>query len=144
VDVLDLAKNEKKENLAILALRGYIRMIGIDRDKRSPDENLKLYQNSLDLAKRPDEKKMILAGLREVRHVKTLELIKPLLDQDEVNAEATDAALRIARDIWEKEVNEAEIVKNAIRKAAEKSKNEAVKKGATEVLDKIREKQKNP
>ena len=144
VDVLDLAKSEKKENLAILALRGYIRMTGIDRDKRQPLEQLKLLQNALDLAKRPDEKKMILAGLREVRHIKTLEMLTPLLDQEEVNAEASDAALRVARDIWEKEVTEAEIVKNAIRKAAEKTKSEANKKGATEVLDKIRDKQKNP
>jgi hypothetical protein len=71
-------------------------------------------------------------------------MLTPLLDQEEVNAEASDAALRVARDIWEKEVNEAGIVKNAIRKAAEKTKSEANKKGATEVLDKIRDKLKDP
>jgi HEAT repeat protein len=139
-DLLALAKEDKNNTLAILSLRGYVRLAGLP-SKRPPVETLKLLQEALAVAKRPDEKKMILGGLGDVKDVKALETVAPFLADESLASEAVVASVKIARDQWEKNMA---LTKTTLSKVLDVSKSETQKKAAKETLDKIaaREKEK--
>jgi HEAT repeat protein len=132
-DLLTLAKTEPNNTLAILSLRAYVRLIGMP-SKRKPEETVKLYQGAMEIAKRPDEKKMVLGGLGEVKHRTSLEAVAPFLSEDGLQGEACAAAIRIARDVWERN---KDLAKFTMTKVLEVSKSDSQKRGAKEILDKI-------
>ncbi|MDP6543935.1 MAG: DUF1080 domain-containing protein [Phycisphaerae bacterium] len=90
--LLDIVKNTKDKTHRILALRGYIRLLGLD-----PDAPVRKYAEALDLAKQPETKKLVLSGIAGVVHSDALKLVVPLLDDKAVRGEAALAAVSIAR-----------------------------------------------
>lgn len=139
-ELLEIAKSEPKENLAILSLRGYIRMVGLQSKERKPAaEVIKAYQAALPLAKRPDERKQILGGLGDVKDVKALAAIAPMLDDEKTAQEASAAALKVAKDQWEKNPM---LAQDTLTKVVAVVKNEKSKKEAQELLDKAAAKAK--
>ena len=133
-DLLALAKEEKKENLAILSLRGHIRLLGINRDKRKVEENLKLFGAALAACKRPDEKKQVLGGLGDIKDVKALTAIAPLLDDAALVNEAAAAALKVADKYADKD---KALTRSTLEKVRAVSKNDGHKKQAGEILKKL-------
>jgi HEAT repeat protein len=61
-DLLEIAKGDSNPAFQILALRGYIRFIGLPAN-RPPAETAGLLEQAMSLAKQPDEKKAVLALL---------------------------------------------------------------------------------
>ena len=90
--LLDIVKSTKDKTHRILALRGYIRLLGLD-----PNAPVQKYAEALDLAKQPETKKLVLSGIAGVAHSDALKLVIPLLDDAAVRGEAALAAVSIAQ-----------------------------------------------
>jgi len=90
--LLDIVKNTADKTHRILALRGYIRLLGLD-----PGTPVQKYAEALALAKQSETKKLVLSGIAGVAHSDALKLVMPLLDDATVRGEAALAAVSIAR-----------------------------------------------
>jgi HEAT repeat protein len=97
-DLLKLAQAPKKDARSILALRGYVRLAGLVAGRSAP-EGVKMYQEAIEVAKRPDEKKQILSGLAGVKSLDALKLAEPCLKDAPVKAEAIEAVITIAGNL---------------------------------------------
>jgi sugar phosphate isomerase/epimerase/HEAT repeat protein len=126
-DLLARAKGEGKT--AVLALRGYVRLAGL------PDvpaaQKLKMYQDALAAAKRPDEKRLALGGLGDMKSAEALRMVIPLLDDPSLAAEACVTAVKIAKNLGG--VAEA-TVSEAMTKVLAVTKSAGVKKDAEDLL----------
>ncbi|MBL7218705.1 MAG: DUF1080 domain-containing protein [Phycisphaerae bacterium] len=89
--LLNIVKNTGDKTHRILALRGYIRLLGLD-----PNTPVQKYAEALELAKQPETKKLVLSGIAGVAHSDALKLVIPLLDDKTVRGEAALAAVNIA------------------------------------------------
>jgi HEAT repeat protein len=139
-DLLTLAKEEKSNTLAVLSLRGYVRLVGLP-SKRPAHETIRLYQDAFTAAKRNDEKKMILGGLGELKDAKALEIVAPFLADEALVNEACAAAVKIAKESWQ---SNKDLARTTMTKVLEISKNESQKKNAKDVLAKLDEPPKKP
>jgi hypothetical protein len=93
-DLLDAARNDPSQNLQILSLRGYIRLIGLP-DDRPQAETVRLLSEAMGLAKQADEKKAVLALVARINSPQALALAEAAMNDAEVAAEAKLAADRI-------------------------------------------------
>jgi len=96
-DLLAIAKSDAKQTHQVLALRGYVRLVG--KSARPNTEKVKMYEEAMAAAKRPDEKKMVLAGMADAPSIETLEMVKKSLTDEALKAEAVAAAVKIAAAI---------------------------------------------
>jgi HEAT repeat protein len=97
-DLVEIAGNSPNEPHRVVALRGYVRVVGLP-SPRSAQQTLKLYQDGMAAARRPDDKKLVLAGLAEVKDIGALKLVEPCLDEPATKNEAASAATKIARAV---------------------------------------------
>jgi len=111
-DLLELAKSAPKENLKIIALRDYVRLVGLP-SSRKPQETFAMYKQAMDLAKRPDEKRLVLAGLGKVKRIEALKLAATCLDDKALAREACVAVVNIAKAVGgaDKEATKAALAK---------------------------------
>lgn len=137
-DLMAVATTAAGETHQVLAIRGYLRVCSIRTD-RPEAETAKLLAAGLQAAKRPEEKRQALGGLAEVRHVLALQAVVPAMGHDALKEEAASAAVRIGRDIGERN---PEAVKAAMQKVLEVSTNGDRKREAKEVLDRAEQKLK--
>jgi HEAT repeat protein len=138
--LLMLANQEKSNTLRVLALRGYVRLVGLP-SKRPAAETVKLYQDALAAAKRNDERKLVLGGLGELKDTKALYAVAPFLSDQALVNEACAAAVKIAKDSWQ---SNRELAKAMMNKVLEVSKNDGQKKSAKDVLTKLATPEKKP
>ena len=129
-DLLKLAKSAPEANFRILALRGYIRLAGIVAGA-SPEQGLKMHQEAMALATRPDERRQVLSGLGSVRTIEALNLVAPCLDEKGVAGEAAAAAVSIADKLRDSHPKE---VKAAIEKVLAATKDRRLVRRAEEIL----------
>jgi HEAT repeat protein len=95
-DVLNLARTSTNQTYQVLALRGLDRML---RQKgRSNDDKIKLYSEALSIAKRDEEKRLLISGLGEIREPAALTLVQPYLADANLKEDAASSATRIAKD----------------------------------------------
>ena len=92
--VLDFARQTDDPRLQVLAVRAYIRMIGLMTD-RPPAERLELYVTALQTARRPEEKKLVLAQLGQIKELDSLQRLEPYVGDEALGAEAVAASLSI-------------------------------------------------
>ena len=131
-DLLELAKTASKTANQVLALRGYVRLITVG--ERPVAEKVKMCQEALAAAKRPDEKRLVLGPLADLNTLAALKLAAPLMDEQGVKEEAASAAVKIAKAMGNRLAPE---VADAMEKAITVTKNDRVKKDAQDVLKKI-------
>jgi len=93
-DALLIARTSKIPTLQILALQGYIRMTGADKYRR-PEEAVKDLKLALDLAARPEEKKLVLGVLPDFAGPEALKLAESQLTAADVQEEAKAAIKKI-------------------------------------------------
>jgi HEAT repeat protein len=96
-DLLEIAQTSQDEELRVLALRNYIRMIGIE-EFTSPEEAVELLETAMRLAQRPEEKIYILSKLPQFACRAALEMAETLTLDEDVRGEAMLASQKI-RDI---------------------------------------------
>jgi len=132
-DVLDIAKNSAEDNLKIMALRGYIRLAGLKKDKPAK-EKLAWYSQALELASRPDEKRNALGGVSEIHNLDALKLVEKYITDDKVKNEALSAYAKIAEKISGGKPAEA---KAALQRVIDSTTDEGLRNRAKDALGKI-------
>lgn len=94
-DLLTVAKGNSNEARQILAVRGYVRLIGLSNE-RPAEDTLKMYKAAMEVAHRPDEKKLVLSGVSNVPSRNALEFVEGYLEDRQIKAEAKIAYEKIS------------------------------------------------
>jgi len=97
-DLLQIARNSQNLVHQVLALRAYVRMVGMET-YRSPEGAVKSLKEALELAKRPEEKKLILGVLPDFACQDALQLAESLLNVEGVKEEAQAAVDKIKENL---------------------------------------------
>jgi hypothetical protein len=97
-DVLAIARTTTNPTYKVLAIRAYVRMIGLEPDLR-PQGAVAGLQTILGLSDRPEEKKLVLGMLPRFPCEPGLKLAQSLAADPSVEAEAKLAAERIERSL---------------------------------------------
>ncbi len=95
-DLRDIAQHSDKQAHRVLALRGFVRLLGLPNE-RTPDQSFELYEAALALARRPEEQRLVLGGLAVVASPEALETARELRATPELQPEAELAIVSIAR-----------------------------------------------
>ena len=125
-DLLELAKSAAKPAHQVLALRGYVRLAG---------ENLKMLEQAMAAAKRPDDKQMVLGAVGGLKSAKALALVVPLMADEGLKEAAAATAVKIAKSLPGSANAE---VKAAMEKVVAASKNNGTRMAAEEILKKAK------
>jgi HEAT repeat protein len=134
-DLLDVAKSAESQTHQILALRGYIQLIGKASD-RPADETVSMYQQAMDLAENVNEQRMVLSGLSNMEALAALDMAAKYLEDSAIQQEAAAAAVQIAENIHE---DYPERTKEVMARVLEVSGSESVMDDAQDVIDDINE-----
>ena len=97
-DVLAVARSTRDLTHQVLALRGYVRMIGAAK-YRSPDAAVESFKTALNLASRPEEIKLILGALPDFACLEALALAESFLNTEGVREEALAAVEAIKKSL---------------------------------------------
>lgn len=97
-DCLELAQGSTTLNHKVLALRGYVRIIGLDKFQ-APQTAVRALKTALGLATRPDEQKLVLGALQDFPCPEALALAQSLLATEGVQAEAQAAVDAIKKKL---------------------------------------------
>ena len=130
-DVLKLAREGREANFRILALRGGVRLTQDDEVKLSIRQRVETLQSLLASAQGAGEKRLVLAGLANLSEIEAFKTVLPLLDDISVQAEAAQAATRIAGTVLGAE---PEVVRTAMKKVVALPTDDGVRKVAADVL----------
>ncbi len=93
--LFQLAKSREDLTTRVLAIRGALRII-----QENPMDNLRklwLYQDIMEIATRQEEKRMVLAGIGELKSLEALKSIAPYFKNDSLGLEALMAAAKIVK-----------------------------------------------
>ena len=131
--LLDVFENTRDDTHRVLALRGYLRLLGLAED-RVAQETVRKYMDAMDHARRPEEKKLVLSGLANVKHPDALKAAQACLDDSGVAEEAALAATKIARATIG---TDREQVRAAMVKLLAVSKDEDLRGQAEEILRRV-------
>jgi hypothetical protein len=132
-NLLEVASSADDEKHRTLALRGYIRLIGLDSD-RSENETVELYSKAMGLASDVGEKKMILSALADVESFASLYMASNYLEDDSLQAEAAAAMVEIAEFTAETHPRQTKML---LRKVIRVSKNDSLREEAQELIEQI-------
>lgn len=96
-DLQALASGAGSDTSKALAFRGFMRLLRLPVD-RPMEETLRLYGEAFKMASSPDDKRLVLAGLAEIKDARALALLEPYLNDEAVKAEAAQAAEQIKKN----------------------------------------------
>lgn len=105
-DLLELARSSDNQVHKVLALRGVTRMAVLP-DKRPAREKVKQLADAMDVAARPEEKKLVLGALAEIGKPAALELALGYLSDETLEDEAAAAVVKIAKSVQKTDLNAA-------------------------------------
>jgi type 1 glutamine amidotransferase/HEAT repeat protein len=132
-DLLGVAREADEDRNRVLALRGYIRMIGMDA-QRPADDTVAMYRQAMNLSSNPSERKSVLSGLANLKCFSALEMAGGYLEDSELQAEAEAAVVRIAEST---RADHPQQTKAALQKVLETSKNDGLRERAQKLIDQI-------
>jgi HEAT repeat protein len=127
-DLAQLARNAPSSSYKILALRGYIRLVG-QADVAAAQKMIHL-KDAMSLASRPEEQRLVLGALGSIPTREALAEVTPYLGQPALKEEAAAAVLAIAGALKDRSGS----VREAIEKARQTSGNPQLKKQAAHLL----------
>ncbi len=136
-DLLDIARRSDSKTHRVLALEGYIRLLGLPNE-REPQATAALYQTAFSLAERPEEKKQVLSGLATVVHLDALKLAQQCREDETLRAEAESAVLSIVRIVGPWHLDEAQ---TAVQSVIAQTSDDATRERGEKTLDAIRKSQ---
>jgi HEAT repeat protein len=125
-DLLRQTKNASEQVDRIVALRGYIRIAGIEKAKLAADERMKMLKTAIGLAKRNEEKQQIVSGLQHVKSLEALDMLGKYMDDPALQAEARMSAANLIWDLRASHPTEAramagQLLESKNRTVAEKA-----------------------
>jgi len=133
-DLIGLAKAAPQPNQKIIALRGYVGLLGLP-NQRPAAESLKLYQDAMGASTRPDEKKLVLGGLGQVHHIGALKIAEECLADKALINEAAAAIVSIAKAIGKAHKTEAV---GALTKVTQEEVPKNIRKDAANLLNELK------
>ncbi len=96
-DLSKLAREAQQQTFRTLAIGSCVRMLTQEETvKLSNSQRVEALKSILQTSVGPEQKRLLLAGLAEVPDLQALKLVEPLLDDAAVQAEAVQAAIKIA------------------------------------------------
>lgn len=93
--LLKIARSDSSKVLRVQAMRGYLRIVGLD-DRIPAGTRVSRIEQALEIAERPEEKRQALSVLRECRVTQAVELASKLLEDPALVEEAADTLLYLA------------------------------------------------
>ena len=132
-DLLKITKASQNEIHRILALRGFVRLIGLKSDC-PPEETIEMYELAMNLARSVTEKRMVLSGLANVESPAALIIAAGYLDNKALQTEAEVAVLKIAEAIYRRHPQQTE---DALDKIIQTSQSESMRKRARQIVKQI-------
>jgi HEAT repeat protein len=98
-DLRALSKTAEGETERILALRGYITRIDACCGSMPVPKRLEMFDAAAGMAGRPDEKRLVVSGLRNVKHIDAFRALTKYRADSSVKAEAELAVADLAYDL---------------------------------------------
>jgi HEAT repeat protein len=131
-DLLKVIRTSDDRTRKALAFRGYVQMANMPGV--GGEEAVRMYKRALDLAETPAARKSVLSGLAGARVPQALDLVKDLLDEPGVRAEAELALVQVASNV--RDVVPA-AARTALEKVIDTSKDAAVRQKAQGILNEM-------
>jgi HEAT repeat protein len=132
-DLLKIAKNSKDEKSKILALRGYVKLIGLETEK-SREEILEQYQTAMELATNVEEKRAVLSGLSTVISHDALDFVSKYIDNKDLQMEAASTTILIAEELDNDSIKEDKVL---IKKALSIIKDEDLLRDGGRIINRL-------
>jgi HEAT repeat protein len=132
-DLLKVVQTSVSPVHKILALRGFVRLLGLAND-RSAGETIELYKKAMELAPNATEKKRVLSGLGGEANLPALQMASQYLDDPSLKVEAESAVVRIAEQIDGKHPQES---REALDKVVKNTGNATLREQAQSGIDRI-------
>jgi hypothetical protein len=130
--LLALAKAAKKVPHQVLAMRGYLQYLQSSK-KLTDAQRLAKAAEALQLAARPEEKRLVIAVLSAVNSNASIEMLTKLASEPDTAQEACLAIVNLAGDRGAKKLDKA-VLKKALETAVEKTNSDGVKQKANAAL----------
>jgi len=136
-DLLAIAQNDPDPSNRVLALRGYVRLVG-DLNE-APLAKVKMFQSALGAVNQPDAIHLVLSGLGNVKEIASLKAVAVYFEQADVANEAAAAALSISQELVAKKKSKetAAISEVLMRVHTSDVINETLRNQAGELLKKL-------
>jgi len=139
-DLLNIAENSDNQIHRILALRGFVRLLGIDSE-RSAKKTTEMYAKAMSLAPNPMEKKGVLSGLANTKSLEAMKMAADYLQDKSLQREAQVAVVRIAQGIYDSFPQKEKIavgkpVKESLDKVIKITQTDSLRKQAQELIKK--------
>lgn len=131
--LVNVCRTTQSDTMRVVALRGCVRMLGQGGGLPTA-ETMKSYGDMMALAKRPEEKRLVLAALGNVAHPAALAMIQGCMADEAIKAEASLAAVSAARSMMGLYRDEAKAV---MVKLAAETKDADTKKQARQIVREI-------
>jgi hypothetical protein len=135
-DLLKVVQATDNKLHHVLALRGYVRLIGLD-SSRPAEETIGMYKQAMSLTSNASEKKMVLSGLATIKSLAALVMVSDYLQDKALQQEAEVAVVKIAEATGGSYPAES---KAALQKIIQISKNDFLRQKAQEVIKQIKDK----
>ena len=116
----------------VLGLRGYVRLA---REKAQGGQKVEMLTKSLELARRPDEVKLVLGAWGTLQNARALETLKPYLDNPEVRNEAALALIGVAGQLNKENGEHKTHAVDTMNAVMEKCEDAGIRDNAQKVLD---------
>jgi HEAT repeat protein len=133
LDLLKVAESSDNEVHRILALRGFVRLLGL-ASKRPAGETIEMYKKAMSLAPDAGEKKKVLSGLANTKSLAAMQMAAGYLDDEILSVEAGAAVINIAGGIYADCPKQALDMLNQIIKT---TKSDSLSQQAQELINKI-------
>jgi len=117
----------------VLGLRGYVRLAGIEP---APETKSKMLLDAMDLARRPDEQKIVLGGWGGVPTLQALDVLTPFLDNNDVRNEAAVAITAVAGQLGKDAANKPRAVE-ALKAVIDKCPESGIRERAQKALNSL-------
>lgn len=130
-DLLKVAESSDNKLHRILALRGFVRLLGLDTE-RAVEETVEMYKKAMSLAPDVGEKRRVLSGLAGAKSRGALEMALTYLEDETLSREAESAVVKIAENI---RADLPDLAKDTLKKIIEQTKNDVLRQQAQDVLD---------
>jgi len=133
VDLMKVAESSENKVHRILALRGFVRLLGLE-SSRSTEETIGMYKKAMSLAQDAGEKRRVLSGLGNTKSLEALQMAQEYLGDKALSNEAAVAMIRIAAAISPEFPEQA---KAAIEKVRKSATSDSLREQAQEAINKI-------
>jgi HEAT repeat protein len=132
-ELLKVAENSDNKVHRILALRGFIRLLGLTSD-RPVEKTIEMYKKAMSLAPNAGEKKKVLAGLANMKSLAAMDMAAACLDDEALSVEAGAAVINIAGGIYSDHPEQAKDMLNRVIKI---TKSDSLSQQARELITKL-------